>query len=77
MFLRDGGIIAIFDNIRGESYLGARLALHMMTQSAHGDIYTKEEYARWLENAGFRNMQIHDLSDKAWHLLIAFKQDDS
>jgi len=69
--LNDGGIIVIFDNIRGESYLGARLALHMVTQSSKGDIFTREEYTHWLEEAGFSNISVEKLSDPAWKLIIA------
>ena len=71
--IRDEGIIVIFDNIRGESYLGATLALHMMTQSPFGNIYSREEYLRWLEKAGFRNTSVEILSDKAWQLIVAYK----
>lgn len=67
------GIIAIFDNLRDESYLGATLALHMLTQSKHGNIYAREEYFAWLHNAGFKEPQVLQLSDKAWQMIIAKK----
>jgi SAM-dependent methyltransferase len=69
--LREGGIVVIFENIRGESYLGARLALHMITQSPRGNVYTREEYRGWLDEAGFSGMVITPLSDKSWQLIIA------
>ncbi len=71
--LNPGGIIVVFENIRGHSYLGARLALHMITQSSRGDIYTLEEYTGWLKGAGFPEPDMKSLSEKAWHLLIAQK----
>jgi len=71
--LDDNGIIAIFDNIRGESYLGATLALHMLTQSKRGNIYTRDEYIQWLDTAGFRDVEVRSLSDPAWQVIIAFK----
>ena len=71
--LDDNGIIAIFDNIRGESYLGATLALHMLTQSKRGNIYTRNEYIQWLDTAGFRDVEVRSLSDPAWQVIIAFK----
>ncbi len=71
--LNPGGIIVIFENIRGYSYLGARLALHMITQSSLGDIYTLEEYTEWMKKAGFPEPLMQSLSEKAWHLLIAEK----
>ena len=71
--LRDGGIVVIFDNIRNESYLGARLALHMITQSPKGNVYTREEYYHWLKDAGFRDIGGEDLTDKSWHLIVAYR----
>ncbi|MBN1495132.1 MAG: hypothetical protein JXA07_00075 [Spirochaetes bacterium] len=71
--LNDRGIIVIFDNLRGESYLGATLALHMITQSPLGDIYSREQYAGWVTDAGFRNIKVLQLSDPAWQLIIANK----
>lgn len=72
--LNPGGIVVVFENIRGYSYLGARLALHMITQSSLGDIYTLEEYTGWLTKAGFPEPEMKPLSEKAWHLLISQKQ---
>jgi len=71
--LNDNGILVIFDNIRNNSYLGNRLALHMMTQSPKGDIYTKDEYFKWIEKAGFKAPVTESLSEKAWNLIIAEK----
>lgn len=68
-----GGIIVIFDNIRGESYLGARLAMHMITQSPGGNVYTRDEYFGWLAAAGFQSPAVEHLSDRAWQLIIARK----
>lgn len=71
--LNERGIIVIFDNLRGESYLGATLALHMVTQSPLGDIYSREQYAGWVTDAGFRDIKVLALSDPAWQLIIANK----
>lgn len=71
--LADGGIIVIFDNIRGESYLGARLAMHMITQSPGGNVYSRDEYFGWLAGAGFQAPVVENLSDRAWQLIIARK----
>lgn len=72
--LSEKGIIAVFDNLRGESRLGARLALHMLTQSPKGNIYTREEYTAWMEKAGFRSIQVEALSDRAWQMVIGYKK---
>jgi precorrin-6B methylase 2 len=71
--LTDSGIIVIFDNLRNESYLGAALALHMITQSPKGDIYSREQYFEWLEKAGFSDLKVDQLSDKAWQIVIGRK----
>jgi hypothetical protein len=71
--LSEHGIIAVFDNLRGESYLGATLALHMITQSPLGDIYTRQEYTDWLTDAGFSDLSVVQLSDPAWQLVIGKK----
>lgn len=71
--IADHGIIVIFDNLRGESYLGATLALHMVTQSPLGDIYSREEYTGWLNDAGFTDITVIPLSDPAWQLVIGNK----
>lgn len=71
--LNEHGIITVFDNLRGESYLGATLALHMVTQSPLGDIYSREEYCEWLARAGFRDISVIQLTDPAWQLIIANK----
>jgi hypothetical protein len=71
--LNDGGIIVVFDNLRGESYLGATLALHMVTQSPRGDIYSRKEYYGWLSDAGFKDPFVMQLSDPAWQLVIGRK----
>ncbi len=68
--LNDKGIIIIFDNLRDESYLGATLALHMITQSPKGDIYSRAQYFDWLEKAGFKDLNVEQLSDRAWQLVI-------
>lgn len=71
--LNSNGIIAIFDNIRGESNCGATLALHMITQSKGGNVYSRDEYQGWLESASFQDIAVIQLSDPAWQLIIAKK----
>jgi hypothetical protein len=71
--LNQRGIIAIFDNLRGESHRGAVLALHMVTQSPGGNIYSRSEYLGWLDGAGFRDVAVLQLTDPAWQLVIGKK----
>jgi SAM-dependent methyltransferase len=72
--LNPGGIIVVFDNLRGENPGSAALALHMLTQSPLGDIYTREKYFEWLKAAGFKGLRVKRLSDPAWSLVLAFKR---
>lgn len=71
--LNDSGIIVIFDNLRNESSLGATLALHMVTQSPLGNIYTRDEYYNWCVKAGFSDLTVVQISDPAWQLVIGRK----
>jgi len=71
--LSDGGVVIVFDNLRGESYLGATVALHMITQSPGGDIYSRNEYTAWLLDAGFENITVEQLSDPAWQIMVGYK----
>lgn len=72
--LNPGGMVAIFDNLRGENPGSAALALHMLTQSPFGDIYTREKYFEWLRAAEFKGLRVKRLSDPAWSLVLAFKR---
>lgn len=71
--LNRDGIIAIFDNLRGESTCGATLALHMITQSKGGNVYSRDEYTTWLVSASFCDIAVIQLSDPAWQIIIAKK----
>ena len=52
---------------------GATLALHMITQSPHGNVYSRAEYCAWIDAAGFTGTEVLQLSDPAWQLIIARK----
>lgn len=71
--LRDNGIIVIFDNLRGEGYRAAILAVHMITQSTKGNVYSRGDYFMWLNNSGFKNINVENLLDPEWQLLIGYK----
>lgn len=71
--LADGGMVAVFDNLKGEDRRSATLALHMITQSPHGNVYTRAEYLGWLKEAGFKRLKVHKLSDRAWSLVVGFR----
>ncbi len=71
--LSAGGMIAVFDNLKGEDHRSATLALHMITQSPLGNVYTRAEYLGWLKDAGFKKRRVQKLSDPAWSLVVAFR----
>jgi precorrin-6B methylase 2 len=71
--LNAGGIAVIFDNLRDENRRANTLALHMITQSPGGNVYTRAEYTGWLKKAGFRGVRVRKLSDPAWRLVIGRK----
>lgn len=71
--LNPGGLIVIFDNLRGENTGAAVLALHMITQSPAGNIYTRGEYTDWLKQAGFKKITVKKLSDPAWSIVAGYK----
>lgn len=71
--LNPKGIVVIFDNLKGEDMRAATLALHMITQSPAGNIYTRREYLGWLRGAGYRKLKVQKLADPAWSLVIGFR----
>lgn len=71
--LNERGMIVIFDNLRGEDSGAATLALHMLTQSPLGDVYTRKQYLSWLKAAGFKKCAVKKLSDPAWSLVVGYK----
>ncbi len=71
--LNPGGVIAIFDNIKGENRGAEILALHMITQSPGGNVYTRKEYLEWINAAGFIKPTVKKLSDRSWSLILARK----
>lgn len=71
--LNERGMIVIFDNLRGEDEGAATLALHMITQSPLGDVYTRKQYFSWLKAAGFKKCAVKKLSDPAWSLVVGYR----
>ncbi len=71
--LSNGGMIAVFDNLKGEDNRSATLALHMITQSPLGNVYTRAEYLGWLKDAGFKKLRVVKLTDPAWELVVGYR----
>lgn len=72
--LAPGGGVAIADFVRGRSPRAARFALVMLLRTEGGDTYPEQEYAGWLNDAGFDRVEVHDL-DTERQLITARKVD--
>lgn len=70
--LRSDGMIAIEDMIRGRSPMAEMFAVNMLANTEDGNTYTEEQYREWLNDAGFRNIEIIDLAQKRNQLITAF-----
>ncbi len=62
--LSSGGRIAIFDLVRGASPRAELFAVNMLVNTQTGGTWTFEEYSRWLEQAGFGNVTMHQVQDR-------------
>lgn len=69
---RKGGVCAIAEFIRDESPRAARFALVMLLKTEEGNTYSEEEYAAWLQDAGFGHPRL-DALDEERQLLTAIR----
>jgi len=58
-----GGVAAIADFVRGRSPRAARFAVVMLLRTEEGNTYTEEEFAAWLREAGFGDVETADLDE--------------
>ncbi len=58
--LKDGGMIAIEDFVRGRSPMAEMFAVNMLANTEGGNTYTEGQYREWLRDAGFRNIEVID-----------------
>lgn len=70
--LKDGGMIAIEDFVRGRSPVAEMFAVNMLANTEGGSTYTEEQYREWLKDAGFGNIEVIDLAEKDSQLITAF-----
>lgn len=69
--LAPGGLLAIVDIVRGKSLRAALFAVTMLVNTDSGGTWTEEEYRSWLEETGYANIEIKDLSDRDSQLILA------
>ena len=71
--LTSGGALAILDFLRGSGLSSSLFAVNMLVGTSAGDVYGEEDYRRWCEAAGLRDLAVHELGGQAQRLLTAFK----
>lgn len=69
--LEPGGLLAIVDIIRGRSLRAALFAVTMLVNTDSGGTWTEEEYRSWLEETGFADIAVTDLTDRDSQLILA------
>lgn len=72
--LKDDGMIAIEDFVRGRSPTAEMFAVNMLANTEGGNTYTETQYRAWLEVASFSRIEIVDLADKSSQLITAFME---
>ncbi len=72
--LKKGGMVAIEDFVRGRSPYAEMFAVNMLASTECGGTWTEEQYRMWLENAGFRDIEVFDLDDREKQLITAFME---
>jgi ubiquinone/menaquinone biosynthesis C-methylase UbiE len=78
--LRPGGCIVIHDFMleknRTQPEFGALFSVHMLIYTEAGRTYTRDEYAAWLKNEGFKNLRQRPVAANASnssHIITAIK----
>ena len=73
--LKPGGRIAVIEFVpnddRVSPHMAASFALTMLTATPQGDVYTFAEYKKMLEEAGFHNVQLVELTPMPQRLITA------
>lgn len=70
--LNRGGMVAIEDFVRARSPYAEMFAVNMLANTQGGGTWTEEQYRKWLNDAGFSNIEVLDLADKDKQLITAF-----
>ena len=70
--LNKGGMVAIEDFVRGRSPYAEMFAVNMLANTEGGGTWTEEQYIKWLQDAGFSNIEVFDIADKEKQVITAF-----
>lgn len=57
------GVAAIGEFVRGRSHRATRFAIVMLLRTEGGNTYSEEEYGEWLQEAGFKGIEVADVDD--------------
>lgn len=69
--LLPGGLLVIREFVRGMSEDAALFAVNMLVLTPGGGTYTREEYAGWLTEAGFEDVEFVPVPGRGTHLVFA------
>ncbi|MCL6478275.1 MAG: methyltransferase domain-containing protein [Peptococcaceae bacterium] len=62
--LKDGGMIAVQDFVRGISPRAAMFGVNMLVNTSGGGTWTLEQYREWLAGAGFSGVEMKNYGDR-------------
>lgn len=68
--LNPGGLIAILDFVRGRSESAPLFGINMLVNTTGGGTWTENEYAAWLNGAGFVDLEVLDLASRDQQLIL-------
>lgn len=66
-----GGGLAILTFLRGRNPVASIFALQMLVATEGGDTHGEEDYQRWLDEAGYGALEVHDLEGRPQTVVLA------
>ncbi|MFV2175656.1 class I SAM-dependent methyltransferase [Actinomadura sp. LOL_016] len=69
--IRPGGGLAIVSYLRERAHVSAAFALQMLVWTDGGDAHGEDDYRRWLAEAGYGAVRLHDLDDPPQTIVLA------
>lgn len=69
--LAPGGVLAVHTFLRGTDPLAAIFAVQMLSAGRGGDTHGEDDHRRWLEEAGYRGVEVRRLDRRPEWLLSA------
>jgi len=68
--LAPGGVLAVRDFVQGESEGAGMFAVNMLVSTRLGGVYSRDEYRRWMEAAGFEDFEVERVPGRGTHLVL-------